>query len=213
MIEASRSLQRSRPMSSRPFWVTNTRQRSSSNIMKPRTKHDRYGKRALAAVLWALTGMLVAQSSVSSASGSPPSAASSDSAAQDIVESVHAGTTAQQQTHLSHMPKASALTPAPMQAVRQQPPAPQPYLLLLRHPNPGAVGPETATLPTVSNSSREKAQILHVVLGRSVFIDTPDRLRRIYISNPAVIDSMTPTPHQLGCYGEGRWHQQSGSVE
>ena len=38
---------------------------------------------------------------------------------------------------------------------------------------------------------------LHLLVGRSLFINTPDRLRRVYVSNPAVLDSLTASPHQL----------------
>src|SRR5664280_2193482 len=38
---------------------------------------------------------------------------------------------------------------------------------------------------------------LHLLLGRSLFIDTADRMRRVYVSNPTVLDSLTASPHQL----------------
>ena len=38
---------------------------------------------------------------------------------------------------------------------------------------------------------------LHLLVGRSLFINTPERLRRVYVSNPAVLDSLTSSPHQL----------------
>ena len=38
---------------------------------------------------------------------------------------------------------------------------------------------------------------LHLLLGRSLFINTADRMRRVYVSNPAVLDSLTASPHQL----------------
>lgn len=38
---------------------------------------------------------------------------------------------------------------------------------------------------------------LHLVVGRSMFINTRERLRRVYVSNPDVLDSMTASPHQI----------------
>jgi pilus assembly protein CpaC len=52
-------------------------------------------------------------------------------------------------------------------------------------------------VPDSAKSPDDKVQTLHVIVGRSVFINTPERLRRVYISNPAVIDSMTPSPKDL----------------
>lgn len=53
---------------------------------------------------------------------------------------------------------------------------------------PGAAA--GATTSVISNS-------LHLVVGRSMFVDTTERLRRVYVSNPAVLDSMTSTPNQI----------------
>jgi pilus assembly protein CpaC len=55
-------------------------------------------------------------------------------------------------------------------------------------PNPA---PVEAKLPD------ESGQTLHVIVGRYVFINTPDRLRRVFVSNPTVIESMSPTPKDL----------------
>jgi pilus assembly protein CpaC len=40
-------------------------------------------------------------------------------------------------------------------------------------------------------------QATHIVVGRSVFIDTKHRVARIYITNPDVIDSYTASPNQI----------------
>jgi pilus assembly protein CpaC len=53
---------------------------------------------------------------------------------------------------------------------------------------PGAAA--GATTSVISNS-------MHLIVGRSMFIDTTERLRRVYVSNPAVLDSMTSSPHQI----------------
>jgi len=40
-------------------------------------------------------------------------------------------------------------------------------------------------------------QTLHLVVGRSLFITTVSRLRRVYVSNPLVLDSLPASPHEL----------------
>ncbi|MGC2300684.1 MAG: type II and III secretion system protein family protein [Acidobacteriaceae bacterium] len=40
-------------------------------------------------------------------------------------------------------------------------------------------------------------QPLHLLVGRSMFVNTENRLRRIYVSNPDVLDSFTSSPHQI----------------
>ncbi len=41
------------------------------------------------------------------------------------------------------------------------------------------------------------AQSLHLIVGRSLFLDSAERLRRVYVSNPAVLDSLTASPVQV----------------
>jgi len=38
---------------------------------------------------------------------------------------------------------------------------------------------------------------VHVLLGRSIMLETPRRLKRVYVSNPLVIDSFTASPTQI----------------
>ncbi|HSY00878.1 MAG TPA: pilus assembly protein N-terminal domain-containing protein [Acidobacteriaceae bacterium] len=38
---------------------------------------------------------------------------------------------------------------------------------------------------------------LRLVVGRSMFVNSTERLRRVYVSNPEVLDSMTSSPHQI----------------
>ncbi len=66
---------------------------------------------------------------------------------------------------------------------------------------PPVIAMQLATLPdttTALNSSTESAsRSLHVVVGRSIFIRTLSRLKRVYVSNPLVADSFTSSPHQI----------------
>ena len=56
-----------------------------------------------------------------------------------------------------------------------------------------APGPAQASA-TESNGA---SQTLHLVVGRSHFITTTNRLRRVYVSNPKVLDSLTASPYDL----------------
>jgi pilus assembly protein CpaC len=38
---------------------------------------------------------------------------------------------------------------------------------------------------------------VHILLGRSIMFETPRRLKRVYVSNPLVIDSFTASPTQI----------------
>src|SRR5512146_224272 len=46
-------------------------------------------------------------------------------------------------------------------------------------------------------SAAAEAQTLHILAGRSVIINTQARLKRILVSNPAVVDTTTVSPTQL----------------
>jgi pilus assembly protein CpaC len=58
-----------------------------------------------------------------------------------------------------------------------------------------------ATLPdattALSSSTKFSSQPLHVLVGRSIFIITLSRLKRVYVSNPLVVDSFTSSPKQI----------------
>ena len=60
----------------------------------------------------------------------------------------------------------------------------------VRSANAQPMAAQTIKLP-------QSGETLHVIVGRSMFVNTPERLRRVYISNPTVIESMTPSPHDI----------------
>jgi pilus assembly protein CpaC len=43
----------------------------------------------------------------------------------------------------------------------------------------------------------EVGNSMRIVVGRSMFVNSNERLRRVYVSNPDVLDSMTASPHQI----------------
>jgi pilus assembly protein CpaC len=57
------------------------------------------------------------------------------------------------------------------------------------NPAPSVVGSFTHT--TTSDQS------LHVIVGRSMFVNTAARLRKVYVANSAVLDSYTASPNQI----------------
>jgi pilus assembly protein CpaC len=71
-----------------------------------------------------------------------------------------------------------------------------------REAQAASAGAAPAQILSGTKGPEENSQTLHVIVGRSVFVNTPDRLRRVYVSNPLVIDSMTPTPHDLVITGK-----------
>ncbi len=39
--------------------------------------------------------------------------------------------------------------------------------------------------------------LLHLIVGRSFFLDTAEKLRRVYVSNPTVMDAMAASPYEV----------------
>ena len=61
----------------------------------------------------------------------------------------------------------------------------------------GHGGAAAATTHDAPDRIKDDPLTLHIVVGRSVVIDTPVRLRRVYVANPAVLDSLTSSPNQI----------------
>jgi len=49
----------------------------------------------------------------------------------------------------------------------------------------------------LSSHAQPTGETLHLVVGRSMFLNTATRLRRIYVGNPAVLDSVTDSPTRI----------------
>jgi pilus assembly protein CpaC len=56
-----------------------------------------------------------------------------------------------------------------------------------------------ATPNAMANVTRAASdtKTLHVMIGHSIFIDTKSRLRRVYVADPAVLNSVTLTPNEI----------------
>src|ERR1700733_10568194 len=63
-----------------------------------------------------------------------------------------------------------------------------------------------ATLPdattALASSTVSASQPLHVLVGQSIFITTVSRLKRVYVSDPLVVDSFTSSPRQIVVTGK-----------
>jgi pilus assembly protein CpaC len=95
---------------------------------------------------------------------------------------------------------ASATTPAPPGLAPRLPaPAPAPTPAPTPAPSVTTAIAPPAALQSDFTSALPVEEHLHVIVGRSVFINTHFKLKRVYITNPAVLDSYTATPNQILC--------------
>jgi pilus assembly protein CpaC len=49
----------------------------------------------------------------------------------------------------------------------------------------------------MSTSAQVVGEPMHLLVGRSMFVNTDNRIRRVYVSNPDVLDSFTSSPRQI----------------
>ena len=74
----------------------------------------------------------------------------------------------------------------------------------------------TSTMPDVttalSSSTRSANQTLHVLVGRSIFIKTVSRLKRVYASNLVAVDSFPSSPTQDRGYRKNTGTEQPDLV-
>ena len=97
----------------------------------------------------------------------PGAAAAPAPLVQPPLPAANAGDPGASQQHLAPMALKAATVPPPPAGAAQEP--------------PGAASATT----------------LHLVVGRSLFVSLPEKLRRIYVSNPAVIDALASTPQEV----------------
>jgi pilus assembly protein CpaC len=62
------------------------------------------------------------------------------------------------------------------------------------------LAPDAITAGAVSPDSA--GPITHLTVGRSLFVNTQARLRRVYVNNPAVLDSYTASPNRIVITGK-----------
>jgi pilus assembly protein CpaC len=66
-----------------------------------------------------------------------------------------------------------------------------------QQPAAGATQAPVAESTQTSATASAEAQTLHILAGRSVIVNTQARLKRILVSNPAVVETTTVSPTQL----------------
>jgi len=66
----------------------------------------------------------------------------------------------------------------------------------LPQPLPAQIASATPVAVSFTQSAAAR-EALHVVVGRSIFLDTLERVKRVYVANPVVIESYTANPHQI----------------
>ncbi|HLI63889.1 MAG TPA: pilus assembly protein N-terminal domain-containing protein, partial [Terriglobales bacterium] len=92
-------------------------------------------------------------------------------------------------------PATASRTPSPdPPAAPQQTHLPPLALKLARAVSSSA---DTANPAGTGQPSTENFQTLHLIVGRSLFLEFPQRLRRVYVSNPTVLDAMTASPTEV----------------
>jgi pilus assembly protein CpaC len=71
---------------------------------------------------------------------------------------------------------------------------------------PSLAGLHIAKLPDsttpLTSSTVSASQSLHLRVGQSIFISTVSRLKRVYVSDPLVVDSFTSSPRQIVVTGK-----------
>ncbi len=148
--------------------------------MEARTHHWKFIPGIAISVIL-LAALLVAQTPATNPAAAAPQAAPSTQAAP-------AAAPADSQ----QAPSAPGTT-APAPAAAPAPAVVYPH----REARAGSTQAAVPAGATPAKLSEESEQTLHIIVGRSVFITTPQRLRRIFVSNPSVIESMTPSPRDL----------------
>ena len=85
--------------------------------------------------------------------------------------------------------------PAPAVA---SPTAPTPAAPLMPPtPPPPAVQTDAGAISGSMSSVVDEGRTLHVIVGHSLFLDTKTRLRRVYVADPAILNSVTLSPTQI----------------
>ena len=87
--------------------------------------------------------------------------------------------------------KASERPPAPVQSTAPSQPS--------ADSQSSAAVQQEISVPTLQNAAGTFliSNSLRMVVGRSMFINTRERLLRVYVSNPDVLDSLTSSPYQI----------------
>lgn len=64
------------------------------------------------------------------------------------------------------------------------------------------LAPPAATATHALNGPQGDAATLRLIVGRSLFVEVPEKLRRVYVSNPVVLDAIPSSPDELVITGK-----------
>jgi len=103
--------------------------------------------------------------------------------------------------------RASTTSVAPTTAAPVAPPAvpasevasaePHRHPIILSKAIIDATEAKSNSMETNFESAAPAEQQIHMVVGRTIFIDTKHRLTRVYVTDPTILNSYTPTPNQV----------------
>lgn len=88
-------------------------------------------------------------------------------------------------------------TPVQPGAAPAQGPADAGPTITQQHVAPLALKSAATAAADSASANADDSRTLHLVVGRSFFFELPERLRRVYVSNPAVLDALTVTPLEV----------------
>jgi pilus assembly protein CpaC len=116
-----------------------------------------------------------------------------------------AATASQPATATASNPSAAAAPPVATPAAAPPAPifahAPACGSTRQRHADPLAPalaeGAPASSEASTAASPADNVQPLHLIVGRSLFLEFPERLHRVYVSNPTVLDAMTVSPLEV----------------
>jgi len=92
---------------------------------------------------------------------------------------------------------APAPVPAPVVPAAEVSAPARPRPIILSKPILDAIEAKSATMETNFENAVPTEQQIHMTVGRTIFIDTKHRLTRVYVTDPTVLNSYTPSPNQV----------------
>lgn len=72
-----------------------------------------------------------------------------------------------------------------------------PRPIILSRPAPATGAATHAEMTASFDNAAPTEKVLHLVVGRSIFVDTKHRMTRVYVTDPSILNSYTATPNQV----------------
>ena len=77
------------------------------------------------------------------------------------------------------------------------PGANKPRPIILSHPAPSTGASTHAEMTMSFDNAAPTEKVMHLLVGRSIFVDTKHRLTRVYVTDPSILNAYTATPNQV----------------